>query len=430
MPHYVIDYKPRPLQLEVHKSMDKVRFAVAVCHRRFGKTVLAVNELIKRAMLCKGEKPRMAYVGPTYRQAKQTAWDYISHYSRAIPGIKINQAELRVDYPNGAQLRIYGADNPDSLRGIYLDGVVLDEFGMQQSKTWGEVIRPALADRKGWAIFLGTPNGKNQFYDIAEHAKGAEDWAYFEFRASQTGYVDHGELESARRAMTEDEYQQEFECSFAASVRGAVYAREIEQARADGRITRVPYDPVLPVDTDWDLGVLDPTSIIFSQSTRGGEIRLIDYYEATGEGLPHYVKVLADKGYNYGTHWAPHDIQVREMGSGRSRQETAASLGLMFRMAPRLMGTTSGEVEEGIHAGRLLMSRCWFDEEKCRPLIEALMSYRREYNQRLNEFKSTVVHDWASHAADSYRGLAVRHQTPKDGKTVRLPRMEQQWAWG
>ena len=428
--HIRLEYEPRPLQARVHEAMDRARFSVAVCHRRFGKTVLSVNELIRRAMTCPRPKARLAYVGPTYRQAKATAWDYLCHYSRPIPGIKVNQSELRMDYPNGAQIRIYGADNPDSLRGIYLDGVVLDEFGMQATKTWSEVIRPALADRKGWALFLGTPNGKNQFYDIWRYAEEhPEEWNSFTFRASMTGYVDPDELVNARKVMTADEYAQEFECSFEASVRGAIYARELEQARTEGRITRVPYEPALPVDTDWDLGVLDPTAIIFSQSLRSGEIRVIDYYEAQGEGLQHYAQVLRTKGYVYGKHWAPHDIQVRELASGRSRWEVAAAMGLVFDMVPRVQSTGHGELEEGIHAARLMMSRVWFDAEKCKGLVEALMSYRREYNQRLNQFKDSPVHDWASHAADAWRYMAVRQKAPEEAKAKKAPAMPRDWVW-
>lgn len=426
-----IPYKPRPLQGKVHKTMESHRFVVAVCHRRFGKSVLAVNELIKGALTCTKDKPRFAYIGPTYRQAKATAWDYLTHFSRPVPGIKVNQSELRIDFPNGGQIRVYGADNPDSLRGIYLDGVVLDEYGMQPGKTFTEVVRPALSDRIGWALFLGTPNGKNQFWDVAQYAQIGNDpeWAYEQFRASQTGYVAEKELEQAKKVMTSDEFAQEFECSFEASVRGAIYSKELEAARSSGRITSVPYDPSLPVDTDWDLGISDFMSIWFSQSLRTGEVRLIDYYENSGEGFPHYVKVLQAKGYAYGKHWAPHDIMVRELSSGRSRQEVAASMGIRFEIMPRIHDSAAGEVEEGIHAARMFLSRCWFDAEKCRYGLESLMHYRREYNQRLNEFKASPVHDSASHGADAFRGLAVRHKTPAERKARQSAPMSQNWTW-
>lgn len=410
-----IPYKPRPLQREVGRLIRTHRFGVLVCHRRFGKTVLGVNVNQQTATMCQKERPRCAYIGPTYRQAKATAWDYMQFYGRPIPGVAFNQSELRVDYPNGGQSRIFGADNPDNLRGIYLDKAVLDEYGMHPAKTFSEVIGPTLVDRGGGALFLGTPNGKNQFYDIAQHAKAREaagdpDWFFREYKASQTGLLDPEYLTSARSVMTEDEYAQEFECSFEAAVKGAIFSKELEQARAAGRVTNVPYDPILPVDTDWDLGVGDSTAIWFSQSLRGGEVRVIDFYEASGEGLPHYAQVLRDKGYLYGQHWAPHDIQVKELGSGRSRLETAASLGIKFQIAPNI------GIEDGIHAARMLFPRCWFDAVKTKPGMEALQHYRRDYNTRINEFKAEPVHDWASHAADAFRYLAVRHQPPKAKK--------------
>lgn len=414
-----IPYQPRPLQRQIGRIIRSTRFVVLVCHRRFGKTVLGVNMNQQTATICTKERPRTAYIGPTYTQGKAVAWDYMQHYARGIPGVAFNQSELRVDYPNTGQARIFGADNPDALRGIYLDRAVLDEYGMHPAKTFSEVIGPTLVDRGGSALFLGTPNGKNQFYDIAEHAKaeaakGNPDWHFAQFRASDTGLLDAGYLASARAVMTPDEYAQEFECSFEASVKGAIYARELEQARTDLRVCRVPYDPVLPVDTDWDLGMGDAMTIWFSQSTRSGEVRLIDYHETTGEGFPTLAGVLDRKGYVYGKHWAPHDIVVREMGSEKSRLEMARGFGLRFEVTPRINANTSLEVEEGIHAVKMLLPRCWFDAVRCRAGVESLMNYRRDYNQRLNEFKATPVHDKHSHAADAFRGLAVRHQVPRD----------------
>ena len=427
-----IPYRPRPLQMQVHRNMR--RFNVLVCHRRFGKTVLGDNHLIRGALTCKRERPRFGYLAPTYTQGKSTSWDYLQHYSRDVPGVTFNQTELRVDFPNQGQVRIYGADNPDSLRGLYFDGVDLDEYGLHQAKTYSEVIAPTLVDRGGWALFKGTPNGRNQFYEVAQHAKarmaaGDPDWYYAEFKASETGLLDAGYLAAAKSMMTADEYAQEFECSFEAAVKGAIYAREMEQAREARRITSVPYDPTMPVDTDWDLGIGDAMAIWFSQSTRGGEVRLIDYYEGSGEGFPHYARMLASKGYTYGKHWAPHDIQVRELSSGRSRLEVAAALGIGFDVCPRLQKTEAGEVEEGIHAARMLFPRLWFDAEKCKAGIEALMHYRRDYNQKLNEFKATPVHDWASHGADAFRGLAVRHQVPREARKQAAAHMPTEFAW-
>ncbi len=413
-----IPYEPRPQQLALHQTLERSRFVVSVTHRRLGKTVMAVNHLIRAALTCKRSRARFAYIAPTYRMGKATAWDFLKFYSRPIPGVTFNESELRADYPNGGQVRIYGGDDPDNLRGLYLDGVVLDEYGLHQADIFSTVLRPALADRSGWALFLGTPNGHNQFYEIAKYAQGGPDgWAFVRFPVSETGIIPEDELRAARSVMTADEYAQEFECSFDAAVKGAIYAQELDSARAGGRVASVPYDPILPVDTDWDLGVGDATAIWFSQSNRSGEIRIIDYYEASGEGLPHYAQVLTQKGYTYGQHWAPFDIEVKELGSGRSRIETAKTLGINFRIAPKLT------IEDGIHAARMLFPRCWFDVVKCAPGIEALQHYQRDYNQRLNEFKATPVHNWASHAADAFRYLAVRQKAPVEKpRTVMLPR--------
>ncbi len=415
-----LTYQPRELQTVIHRGMVAHRFGAVVCHRRFGKTVLAINHLQVAALRCTKERPRFAFLAPTYTQAKSIAWDYLVHYSKHIPGIKVSVSELSVTYPNGAQVRLFGADNPDSLRGLYFDGVVFDEYGLMPPRIFSEVIRPALSDRQGLALFLGTPAGKNQFYEVIQQAKSDPEWYHAEFKASQTGIIAPDELAAARKDMTADEYAQEYECSFEASVKGGIFGGELAAARGDGRVRGVPYDPVLPVDTAWDLGVGDSTAIWFVQSLRSGEIRLIDYYEASGEGLPHYAQVLTQRGYTYGTHWAPHDIQVKELGSGRSRLET---LGITFRIAPQV------GIEDGIHAARMLFPRCWFDAQKCAKGLEALQHYRRDYNTRLNEFKPTPVHDWASHGADAFRYLAVSHQDVREKKVRPAQRVSNQWPW-
>lgn len=406
-----IPYAPRKFQRQAHSDLDRKRFAVLVCHRRFGKTVLAINHTIKHALMNKGERPRYGYIAPTYTQAKNIAWDYLKHYTSVIPGVTRNETELRVDLPNGARIRLFGADNPDSLRGVYFDGVVMDEYGIMRTNVFPEVVRPALSDRMGWAIFIGTPNGDNHFQDIANIAQSSDEWAFACYKASETGVIPQEELDAARAMMTEDEYQQEFECSFAASVRGAVYAHELEAARAAGRITEVPYDPSLPVHTFWDLGVLDPTSVWFVQQS-GGEIRIIDYYEASDLGLTAHAQVLQSKGYNYGRHYAPHDIQVRDFSTGRTRLEAAAALGIRFEVVPRQ------SVEDGIHAARMIMPRCWFDSIRTKTGVNSLANYRKAYNTSLGQFTATPVHDHTSHAADAFRYMAVSltEEKPKPKK--------------
>ena len=404
-----LGYTPRPQQRLLHEAIEHHRWTVAVCHRRFGKSVAAINHLIQSALSCSKPRPRFSLIAPTYRQAKMIGWDYLKLYTRNIPGVEQRESDLTVNLPGDRRITLYGADNPDALRGSYFDGVVFDEHGLQPGNIFSEVVRPALADRAGWAVFLGTPNGKNEFYAMAERAQENADgqWAYQQYRASETGILDATELAAARAVMTADQYAQEFECSFAAAVQGSIYTLELAAARDEGRIGIVPVDKILPVDTTWDLGVGDATSIIFSQGTRGGDLRIVDYYEASGEGLPHYAHVLQQRGYTYGKHMAPHDIQVRELGTGRSRLEVAASLGIRFDTVPRVPTSAAGEVEEGIQAARMLMARCWIDAVRCKALLEALQHYRREYNSRLAEFRATPVHDWSSHAADAMRYLAT-----------------------
>ena len=395
-----LPYAPRSERhWAIHDAIDAKRFGVVVCHRRFGKTVLAVNQLIKPALTLRRQRPRYAYIAPTYRQGKAIAWDYLKHYADAVPGRVFNETELRVDFGNGGQVRIYGADNPDALRGIYLDGVVFDEFGLMQGRIWSEVVRPALADRQGWAMFIGTPNGRNAFWELRDAASQDSDWFVIEHKASETGLIDAYELDAARRTMTSDEYAQEWECSFEASVKGAIYASELSEMREQGRIGVVPVAPELPVHTGWDLGVGDATAIWFAQVS-GGQIRLIDYYEASGEGLPHYAAVLARKGYVYGKHYGPHDIAVRELGTGRSRIETARALGIAFEVV------AAQPLEDGIHAARMMLARSWIDAQRCKAGLDALQNYRWSFNTRLNEFKSSPEHDWASHGSDALRTMA------------------------
>lgn len=395
-----IPYAPRVHQLAIHQALEEKRFGVVVCHRRFGKTVMAVNHLIRAALTCTKDRPRFAYVAPTYRQGKAIAWDYLKHYADVVPGRVFNETELRVDIPNGAQIRIYGADNPDSLRGIYLDGAVLDEFGLMQGRVWSEVIRPALSDRMGWAAFLGTPNGKNAFWEMRDSAVGSDAWFLAEYRASSTGIIHPDELADARRQMTPDEYAQEFECSFEASVKGAIYATELAAAKEQGRVAKAIHDPALQVHTFWDIGVGDATSIWFAQQLRG-EIRLVDYYETSGEAIAHYVQVLKSKPYTYGRHVLPHDAAARELGTGKSIEEMLRTLGVKVEIGPRL------DIEERINAGRMIFTRCYFDADKCKAGLDALSNYRRDYNTRLGEFKASPVHDWSSHGADAFGYLAL-----------------------
>ena len=376
------------------------RFNVVVCHRRFGKTVFAINEAIKAAFTTEHKNPRIAYIAPLYKQAKTVAWDYLKEFTDPIPGRKWNEAELRADLPNGSRIQLFGGDSPDSLRGIYLDLAILDEYAQMSPRLWSEIIRPTLSDRHGRAIFIGTPKGHNQFYELYREAMQDDEWLVEVHKASETGIVAATELASARKTMTEAEYEQEYECSWQAAIRGAYYGKLISDLESKRMIGNVPYDETLKVETWWDLGVGDSTSIWFVQRA-GQEIHVIDYYEMTGEGLPHYAKVLDEKKYIYSQHVAPHDIRVRELGSGKSRLEIAQSLGIDFVIAPQQ------GVDDGIQAVRAMLPKCWFDATKCKQGIEALRQYRADYDDRLRTFRTRPLHDWTSHAADAFRYGAI-----------------------
>lgn len=394
-----IPYRPRRHQWEIHQN--KKRFSVLVCHRRFGKTVAAVNELIMKACQNPLPAPRYAYIAPLYKQAKSVVWDYLKKFAGAIDGTTFHETELRCDLPNGARITLLGADNPDRLRGIYLDGAVLDEMAQMPERVWGEIIRPALSDRLGWAMFIGTPRGHNAFYDLYQFAKNDPDWFCAMYRASETGIVGRNELDAAKKEMMPEQYEQEFECSFSAAIVGAYYGPLIALAEKEGRIVSLPVERALPVHTAWDLGVSDSTAVWFFQVSPGGEIRVVDYLEDAGQGLDYYVRALRERDYLYGTHLAPHDIRVRELGTGKSRLESAKSLGVSFSVAPNL------PLADGINAARLIIPRCWFDQHKCAKGLEALRQYRRVYNERTACFGAVPHHDWTSHAADAFRYLAV-----------------------
>lgn len=415
----VIPYAPRTQFLPFHNR--KERWAVLVVHRRGGKTVACINDLLKAAGTSQRERPRFAYIAPQLKQAKTVAWDYLKHYGLRFPGATAHESELRLDLPTGAQVRLYGSDNPDALRGIYLDGLVMDEAADVSPRLFNEILRPALSDRQGWCVWIGTPKGQNDFFDLWQTARHEPD-RYFTLmlRASQTGLVDRDELEDARRMMTPEQYAQEYECSFSAAIVGAYYGREMQAAEDEGRITRAVYDPGLEVHTAWDLGISDHTSIWFYQQA-GFETRMVDYYAANGFGLDHYAKVLQERGYRYGRHHLPHDVEVKELGTGRSRLETLRGLGIQADVVRKL------SVEDGINAVRRILPRCWFDQDKCEEGIKALRQYRREWDDVRKVFYERPLHDWASHPADSFRYLAVSLAEPRTANT-NMPKRQMSWV--
>jgi hypothetical protein len=394
-------YEAREQFVPFHER-DK-RFACIVTHRRAGKTVACVHELQRAATSCTLQRPRFAYVAPFMRQAKAVAWDYLRAAAAPLRagGATVHESELRVDYPGGGQVRLYGADNPDALRGIYLDGIVLDEYADMDPRVWSEVIRPALVDRRGWAVFIGTPRGRNGFFKLWRRAQSEPGWFAMMLKASETGLIPASELALARRDLSEEQYAQEFECSFDAAVIGSYYGKQLLRAELDRRIGNVPHEPAAMVWTAWDLGIRDATAIWFAQVI-GREIRIIDYYEASGVDLGHYVREINARPYVYAGHIVPNDAQVRELSTGKTRLEVLQSLGMRnITLAPPL------RIEDGINAVRVFIPKCWFDAQKCRRGLDALRLYRSDYDDKLQVLRPGPVHDWTSHAADAFRYLAT-----------------------
>ena len=419
-----LGYRPRPIQAVIHKNIR--RFNVLVCHRRFGKTILSRGELLDRGLQCPLYNPQYAYIAPTYGQAKRVMWEFLKDTCRKIPTAEINESELRIDIhrpDRGDKVRfiLLGAENPDSLRGIYLDGVIFDEYAQCDPTIWGQIVRPALSDRHGWAIFIGTPKGQNHFYDIYTMAKnmeldGNKDWYTCVYRASQTRVVELDELEAARSVMSPEEYEQEYECSFQAALVGAYYGKYMQELEDKKQITKVPYDSSALVFTYWDLGISDTTAIWFIQEV-GREFHVIDYVEMSGVGLDWYVKEIKNRPYVYEDHWIPHDGAARELGTGRTRQETLRELGLKTKIVPKQ------SVADGIHAVRTVLPRCWFDAIKCERGIAALKNYQRKFDHKAKMFLETPLHDWSSNGADAFRQFALTCRNGMGSRSkIQLPR--------
>jgi hypothetical protein len=374
--------------------------------------VACINDLIRRAFLDGKTEGRYAYIAPFYRQAKSIAWDYLLKFSEPVR-VNANASELWVELLNGARIRLFGADNPDSLRGLYLDGVILDEYADMRPRVWGEIIRPLLADREGWAVFIGTPKGHNGFYEIWRTAQASDSWYAASVKASLSGILPASELSDAKQGMTEDQYEQEFECSFEAAILGAYYGKELRQCEQAGRVTTVEYDPNIPVYTAWDLGYHDDTAIWFYQVTHT-EIHCIDYYAASGLSIEDYAKAVNTRGYRYEKHWLPHDARAKTLASGgRSIIEQLIPL---LGGAGKLAIVPSLSVQDGIQAVRFMMPRVWFDRENCGDAVEILKQYQREYDEDKKVFREKPRHDSSSHCADAFRMLALswKENKPKE----------------
>lgn len=424
IPH---EYTPRSYQREVFQAWHEgYRRFILVWHRRSGKDKTMLNFQICRMM----ERIGMYwYVLPTYEQARLIIWEgmgsginegfpFIRHFPEELIEYK-NDARLEIGLRNGSIFRLIGSDHVDRLVGANPVGVVYSEFSLQFPSAW-EFIRPILAENKGWAAFIFTPRGRNHAFFLWERAQQAKGWFSSVHTVDETLRDAEGEdntavvtevmIDEDRSAgMDEDLVQQEYYCSFVGFREGSFYGKWIAQLYQTGRIADVSWEPKNPVFTGWDIG-FDQTAIWFAQKF-GREIHLIDYYQATSQGLTHFIKIVKDKPYVYSSHYAPHDIQEREFTSGRSRKEIARDLGIHFKVVPKL------GLYAGIDYARTILPRCHIDKTKCDLGIRALINYHRDFNNKLLDFKHNPVHDRWSHGADAFRYLALAVESEVDERS-------------
>lgn len=402
------NFLPRDYQVPLFNSiMDGNKRAVAIWHRRAGKDKTIWNLMIRQSLRRVGA---YYYFLPTYNQGNKIIWNgmdkagfpFLSHIPKELRTQTLQQ-NMMVRLYNGSIIQIIGSDNIDSIVGTNPVGCVFSEYSLQDPRGW-DFIRPILRENGGWALFNFTPRGHNHAYELWKMAEGNPTWFCQRLTIEDTGVLTPDDIDAERAdGMSEDLIQQEYYCSFDAAIQGAYFAKQLQDARSGKRVCSFDYDPALPVSTFWDLGMSDTMPIWFAQSV-GNEIRLIDYYENSGEGLEHYAGILQEKGYRYSRHCAPHDIEVRELGTGQSRKEVAYELGINFTTIPRV-----SKKMDSIEAVRRIFPRCWFNIDKCQRGIDALSSYRKDYDDKNQTFREKPVHDWASHAADAFQTLAMAH---------------------
>jgi len=421
----VIPYTPRP-QFEPYHARTE-RFAKIVAHRRFGKTVGCINDMVKAALTVEtkgraSNPPKFSYIAPTYTQAKDVVWGYLKYYSSPIPGIDIRESELSVEYPNGARVRLYGADNYDRLRGLYNDGVILDEPAQIDPKAWPEVILPTLSDHSGWATFIGTPAGRDWFYRIDRNDAGEEfpDWFRLTLKASQTGIIPPEELVALRANMSEAQYEREFECSFDAAIEGAYYAQMLADAKSQGRIGRVAADPLLPVRAFHDIGGAGQYSdayAIWIAQWIGQEIRVLDYYESRGQVLAHHVNWMRSRGWGNAVNYLHDGVQPDKI-QGKRFEDHWREAG--FSVEPSVKNQGRGAAMMRVEALRRLGNRIWWNDGPTAPGREALVHYHEKIDERRNVGLGPE-HDWTSHAADSIGMMAMCYVEPASSSAFNRP---------
>jgi phage terminase large subunit len=397
-----IELKPRPAFREFVHS--KHRWACIVAHRRAGKTFAVLQKLIKIAFEYKrsGPPPRFAVISPTREQTKDICWAYLKEFVAAVPQVEINESELKITLPNKTTIRLYSGNNFERLRGLYLDGVIVDEPADVPPAAWSQVIRPCLSDYQGFAWFIGTPKGKDAFYKRHQQAQESPEWYSALIRASDSGILPPEELKSIRDDYTvsEADYRQEYECDFSIGRPGAIYAPDINRAEDEGRIGPFPIDESALVHTTWDLGAPANTCVVY-WSRVGLTYRILDcdmgLEMKTGERVAH----MLAKGYNYGYHFLPHDGDNKH-ADNMSFSEKLTEAGLTnVRSLPR---GPHGAEEKRIRMMTDIFSQLWFHESLAGEggLLEALSAYHRKEARLGGYIENKIAHDWASHPADAF----------------------------
>lgn len=411
------DWNPRPHQHPFFQAMDQgKKRACLLWHRRAGKDSCTLNFEAKEMFKRKGN---YWHLFPKQRQARKAIWNGIDGQGRKIlsqvfpDGVvsRKDSTEMMIETVNGSTWQLCGSDNYDSLVGSNPVGVVFSEWSLCDPNAWN-YIRPMLAENGGWAVFIYTARGKNHGYSLYNMAKKNDDWFCEMLTVNDTKREDGSpvigpEIIQAERdeGMAEEMIQQEYYCSFDAQIPGAIYALQMAAARDDGRLTSIPIEPSVRVHTAWDLGISDAMSIWFFQEV-GKELRLIHYYENHNQGMEHYVQYLqqfaAKHQVNYGRHLAPHDIEVRELSTGKTRRAAATAMGISFTTVQRPQ-----KKSEAHDAVRRLFPRLWIDERRAEHGLNCLSSYQYEWDDKKGVFKDAPLHDWASHGADALQTLAL-----------------------
>jgi phage terminase large subunit len=395
-----LSYVPRPYLQDFHsRSQFK---AILVLHRRAGKTVACINELIERALHCKKPQPQYAYVAPQLKQAKKIAWVMLKKYAKPVC-VKVGEAELFVELINGARIYLAGADNPDSLRGLYLDGVVLDEVAQMKKTIWTEVLQPALSDRKGWSVFIGTPNGHDFFYQLWKRAQAnPKAWYSKLLTVQDTNILSEKILEEIKSESDSDSYEQEFMCSFNAGVKGSYYGSIIEKMEDEGRLQPIKPVEQAPVSIVFDLGINDDTSAWFYQVVNG-KLTVLNHFSQSGLSFEETIEkvrtIAKENRYKLDTWWVPHDAGSREWQTGKTAVEQFWAANIEVRKIPR------ESFQAGIQAVRTTLPKMWIDGVNCASGIEALKAYQKKWNEKNGTFSQEAIHDWSSHSADAMRYL-------------------------